>query len=405
VHVETRSAPLPGTKSGTYVYLADEAIAEQYVVSTVGAMGQETVKWRRTDPPKTNVHLHDEWSLPAYMGDKVQMALDLQGISTEVPDYTRLQQNPGYYNQTYNSYNYGGYGGYGAGYDGGGMPGNFGTGCLVDGLPMDCETAMHMNHSGGADINAATSTGIGNLSGAIPVYGTFCVDVSAGTAGYTEQECETEIVGYTSIGQIATDLPMRELFKPLNPSTLNELRDNHQYFLNDPDCANFLQEMVAALPETRWRTERDEGSFLDAFDRVDNNGGFWSGDIFVTDGKGNRTSTLLGEGNPNTLTVVFNYQLIAPLITSSSSRDRFGSTIVLIHELTHLYTKKPSDGVYGHIHMAEAARDAAKKVGVDVSKIEFPTTDKYGVDDAYQRALSEYFGRVVSAGCSKVKFD
>ena len=161
VHSELQAAPLPGTKSSTFVYLDGEAIAEQYVSSATGTIGQPRVKWRRTDPADANVHLHDA-GLPTSTGGQVQMALDIQGIATEVPDYASLQQNQSYYNQSYSSYNYGGYGsgyggggngtvnGYSSGYGGGGMPGNFGHGCTLDGAIADCDFMVQMWNGGGA---------------------------------------------------------------------------------------------------------------------------------------------------------------------------------------------------------------------------------------------------------------
>ncbi|HKQ54056.1 MAG TPA: hypothetical protein VJT74_16890, partial [Pyrinomonadaceae bacterium] len=155
VYNELQSSTLVGTKVATYIYLGGEAIATQYP-STVNGTLVEKLKWRRTDPENTSTHDHDEYSLPSSYGGKVQMALDLQGIATEVPDYTKLQQDPAYYNQTYNSYNYGAYGTGGGGYPpgystGGGVPGNFGTGCTVDGMSMPCDFALQLQRVGVAD--------------------------------------------------------------------------------------------------------------------------------------------------------------------------------------------------------------------------------------------------------------
>lgn len=178
----------------------------------------------------------------------------------------------------------------------------------------------------------------------------------------------------------------------LSRETVNQLRGNLQKFLADKDCREFLDATLTSLPSQRWQTERFDGSLLDAFDRIDSGGGFWSGDV----GKYRAT------GNPNTLSVTFHDQRTTPLITSDRSHERFSSTETLIHELTHLFTKAPNAGVYGHIDMARAARDAADKLGVSLG-LEFPTTDQYGVDDAYSEALSTYFYRAVSKACRKVK--
>jgi hypothetical protein len=59
------------------------------------------VKWVRRDPAGTSLHQRDEWRMPSYQAAGVQTAVDVQGIGTEAPDYTKLQQQPSYYSQSY----------------------------------------------------------------------------------------------------------------------------------------------------------------------------------------------------------------------------------------------------------------------------------------------------------------
>ena len=83
-----------------------------------------------------------------------------------------------------------------------------------------------------------------------------------------------------------------------------------------------------------------------------------------------------------------------------------------MHELTHVFTKSPNAGVYGHREMARAARAAANLRGIDVEKeikvtkdknLEFPTEDKYGTKTDYDEALSNYFNNVLRYACRRVK--
>jgi hypothetical protein len=125
-----------GRKATTFVYVEGEPIAEQSV-SYVSGAPVEDVRWTRRDPAGTSVYSYDGVSTS-------QRALDVQGVATEAPDYARLQQNQSYYTQHYSSYNYGGSSsGYSAS-AGGGMPGNFGSGCTVNGAPWDCNSAMRV---------------------------------------------------------------------------------------------------------------------------------------------------------------------------------------------------------------------------------------------------------------------
>ncbi|HEY0380275.1 MAG TPA: S8 family serine peptidase [Pyrinomonadaceae bacterium] len=159
VFSELQSTTVRGKKSSTFVFLGGEAIAEQHVSYTSGS-AVEQLKWKRYDPSQTSVHIHDDSGLPSSTGGMVQRAVDLQGISSEAPDYTKLQQDPSYYNQSYNSYNYGasGYGPGGGGLGGysssdsgmtGGVPGNFGSGCMLNGSPIPCDFASQLINGGG----------------------------------------------------------------------------------------------------------------------------------------------------------------------------------------------------------------------------------------------------------------
>jgi len=109
--------------------------------------------------------------------------------------------------------------------------------------------------------------------------------------------------------------------------------------------------------------------------------------------------------DPNTMTTTFDSQRGTPLI-NGQSWQQFGATVLLAHELIHVFTNAPNAGVYGHLQMAQAASAAASSLGLDVKgalMLDFPTTQKYGTGDAYDVALSEYYNRTLSYACRKVK--
>jgi len=128
---------------------------------------------------------------------------------------------------------------------------------------------------------------------------------------------------------------------------------------------------------------------MDTFNRIKNGGGFWSGDTI--------SKKALARTDPNTMTTTFDSQRSTPLITGRSWQQH-GATGILVHELTHVFTNAPNAGVYGHLQMAQAASAAGSGFG-----LEFPTTQKYGTGDAYGVALSNYFDRILSYACRKVK--
>jgi YD repeat-containing protein len=140
---------LRGKKESTYVYLGGEAIAEQTTFDFGPSPGSDRVKWMHRDPMSTSAQKYDPDQGPLGTANNVQLALDVQGIATEAPDYARLQQNQSSYSQSYSTYNYGSYGSYNpfAGL-GGGMPGNYGSGCSVGGFAMSCSAVTEARPDG-----------------------------------------------------------------------------------------------------------------------------------------------------------------------------------------------------------------------------------------------------------------
>ena len=119
------------------------------------------------------------------------------------------------------------------------------------------------------------------------------------------------------------------------------------------------------------------------FIRIKNGGGFWSGDTI--------SKNALAITNPNTMTTTFDSQRTTPLISGQSSQQ-FGATVIMAHELTHVFTNVLNAGAYGHQQMADAASAAATSLGLDVKgalMLNFPTPEQYGRGDAYDLALSE----------------
>ena len=184
---------------------------------------------------------------------------------------------------------------------------------------------------------------------------------------------------------------------PLTGAQVDKLGSNLQKFLDDPECGKFIKAMLGSLPNDVWKTSKSGGSLMDVFNRIKNGGGFWSGDTISKKG--------LAITNPNTMTTTFDSQRMTPLITGQSWQQ-FGVTVILAHELTHVFTNAPYAGVYGHLQMAQAASSAATSLGFDVKKalmLDFPTPEQYGTGDAYDLALSEYYNKTLSYACRKVK--
>jgi len=184
---------------------------------------------------------------------------------------------------------------------------------------------------------------------------------------------------------------------PLSKAEVDKLRENLQKFLDQPECGTFINAMLNNLSNDAWKTSKYAGSLKDNFDRILNGGGFWSGDTMK--------NNALAKTNPNTMTTTFDTVRSRPLITGQSWHQ-FGATVLLIHELTHVFTNSPSAGVYEHLQMAQAASAAANSLGLDVKRalnLDFPTTKNYGTADDYYLALGEYYNRTVSYACRRVK--
>jgi RHS repeat-associated protein len=176
---------------------------------------------------------------------------------------------------------------------------------------------------------------------------------------------------------------------PLTEAQVDKLGSNLQKFLDDSECGKFINAMLGSLPNDVWQTSKYGGSLMDAFNRIKSGGGFLSGDTM--------SRGALAITNPNTLTTTFDSQRITPLITGQSWQQ-FGATVILAHELTHVFTNAPNAGVYGHLQMAQAASAAGGAPG-----LEFPTQQEFGSGDAYDKALSEYYNSSLSYACRKVK--
>jgi RHS repeat-associated protein len=177
---------------------------------------------------------------------------------------------------------------------------------------------------------------------------------------------------------------------PLTSDAVDYLLDGVQSFLSNGDCATFLDTLVAALPQKHWLTERFEGSYLDAFERVKTNGGFWSGNT----GRYNAIS------DGNTISIIYRHGSVPAGLVSA----HFQLISDSVHELTHLFTKDPRiGGVYGHDEMALAAKSAADKLGFynDKSAL-LPPFPRMG--PGADVAMSNYFGRILDYACRKVKF-
>jgi hypothetical protein len=231
-----------------------------------------------------------------------------------------------------------------------------------------------------------TNPDTGQLGYNVPILGRVDVNIP----GYPYQRGHESIVGYRWVNS-----PQNP--RPLTGTEIDKLGSNLQTFLADSECGKFISALLGSLPADKWKTTRYSGSMTDAFNRINSNGGFWSGDTI--------SQKALAMTDPNTLRTTFDSQRITPLITGQSWQQ-FGATVLLIHELTHVFTNAPNYGAYGHLQMAQAASDAASSLGLDVKsalQLDFPTQKKYGTGWDYEVALSDYFNKTLAYACRKVK--
>src|SRR6185503_2416155 len=129
-------------------------------------------------------------------------------------------------------------------------------------------------------------------------------------------------------------------------------------------------------PNDAWKTTKYGGTLMDAFNRIKNGGGFWSGD----------TGIAAASTDANTMRMTFHSERTTPFITSDQAWRQLGATLTVIHELTHVFTEKPNEGAYGHLQMAQAASAAGDSLHLDVKTVlmlDFPTTQKHGTGSAY----------------------
>ena len=273
----------------------------------------------------------------------------------------------------------------------GGLASAFGTSqdksCDLNGIPISCSDLVHQIDIGNVAarfVTVSSQAALEYLDVDVSMLGSSVIELD-----YPHRDLSSS-PGYLSLPQNPRQLTGAEQ---------NQLETNLQKFLSDPDCGQFIKAMLGSLPQDVWKTSRYGGSLSSAFGRIQSNGGFWSGD---TISKGALAIT-----DPNTLTTTFDSVAITPRITGPAWQQ-FHATVILIHELTHVFTNAPNYGEYGHLQMAQAASDAAGIVGLDLShtpgiSLEFPTTKKYGTGDAYDLALSEYYNKTLSYACRKVK--
>ena len=214
-------------------------------------------------------------------------------------------------------------------------------------------------------------------------------------SGFDYKDEVTNIPIGPSISWLIGWQPLPQDPERLTPEQVDKLGSNLQKFLDDPECGKFIKALLTSLPDNAWITTKSSGSLMDVFNGIKNGGGFWSGDT-----GGNKAKT-----DPMTMTTRFDSQRSTPYITGRSW-EQLGTTVTLVHELTHIFTKDPRSGVYGHLQMARAASSAADTVGLTLKSalmIEFPTTQKYGTGYEYDVALANYYDAALAYACRKVK--
>jgi YD repeat-containing protein len=115
--------------------------------------------------------------------------------------------------------------------------------CRVDSVDENCTHAglVLRAHAGDVDPNTTSPSDAGSV-GAKPIYGTFCVTVSAG--GKVETECRTEVTGYTSSSSFSNNLSLL----PQNSGVSQNLGDFRaavasasQILSGDNDCSRFFK--------------------------------------------------------------------------------------------------------------------------------------------------------------------
>ena len=105
------------------------------------------------------------------------------------------------------------------------------------------------------------------------------------------------------------------------------------------------------------------------------------------------------------MTMIFDTNRSVPAIMGHPW-EQLALALRLVHELTHVFTKSPNQGEYGHLTMALAAKQASETLNLNVQQnllLRLPERSSYEKGDDYDTALSNYFDRVLEYGCRKVK--
>jgi len=381
-----------GQKQKTYVYLGGERLAEQEGGS---------VTWKHSNPVTGSEGSSYASGLYSPEKELDPMLVDVGFVDPylywEEPQPDRLQL----------------------------LGGNSNGQCIVEGMSWDCMSAYRLMELNVADEVVPTTvyavyksgrvkpiwTGLashdplGHAVSSSPVGDPSSRASSTGSTGSNghADDSGSEVLAGTSDSSVTVIAGADYVSTgPQDPSRLTEtqvekLRGNLQKFLNDPECGKFINALLNSLPNEVASTTKRVGSLMGVFNNVDHGGGFWSGDT-------NRKNAL-AITNPNTMTTTFDSQRSTPLITGKSW-EQFGATVLLAHELTHIFTHSPNAGVYAHVQMAQAASAAASSLGLDVKgalMLDFPDPKNYTKDDDYDLALSEYYNRTLAYACRKVK--
>jgi YD repeat-containing protein len=354
-----------------FVYLGSEVIAWQLPDSEAPA----TVNWEHRDPSDASFRM-----TPLGAGLKDQAELDPLGTNAGTSNATASPS-------VRKSFKYPGFGDYAMRSD---------SQCTFDGFMQPCEFVLNAVKRGAATVDSVS------VSGSIPNYMPVRVEDPDTYDPDREDPTKSEPNGIVTIhehhhyelvytGMVASSFEPRQPQNPvpLTGTQVDKLRSNLQKFVDDPECGNFINTMLHSLPDHRAFTTKYSGSLMDAFDRIKNGGGFWSGPL-----------TSLALTNPMTQTTTFRPDIVA--LFSGTSNQQVGATVILAHEVTHDFTNDPRAGVYQHTDMARGASAAATSMGFG-TLFEFPTTAKYGTGEAFDHALSDYYGKALGFACRKVK--
>jgi YD repeat-containing protein len=357
-----------GQKARTYVYADGALLAWQTVMYANGGMTAQLAVWEHRDPSNASYRTSQQTS-----ADPETWA-ELDSFGSNAGLENPYQTNPPPQNHKPNIF----YPAFVLSSDGR---------CRVDSVDENCTHAglVLRAHAGDVDPNTTSPSDAGSV-GAKPIYGSFCVTVSAG--GKVETECRTEVTGYTSSSSFSNNLSLlpQNSERRLTTDETSAVRNGIADLLSDPNCQPFINELLGKASEQNKGNPPFSTDPLKLFDEINSRGGY-------------NYSTHYGF---NTVSSNLQYPNAAVLLVPPSSfgpgrwpgREQYIANEIAgagLHETLHLAGRS---GQYSDVALARATMDIAAARGW---KLPSEADRQKILSDEF--AASYYWGGILRSKC------